>query len=80
MDLAPAAATLVGALALTYVLCVRPMLRGRCVVSGSPTGPVPTAQTRQEAQITELRSRIAALRAGEATDHRAGADPQTDRS
>lgn len=57
------ALTLVAAIALTYLFCIRPMRRGRCAMT-PPSGPAPTAeQHRLQAEIEAARAQLAALRA-----------------
>jgi hypothetical protein len=57
------AATLVAAIALTYLFCVRPMRQGRCDMSSQPASGMPEPQQRELAEIVQARAQLAALRA-----------------
>ena len=58
------AATLVAAIGLTYVFCVRPMRAGRCAMtSQAPPDRTGDLDRREAAEIEAARAQLAALRA-----------------
>lgn len=58
-----AAALLVAAITATYLLCIRPMLRGECGAAGqSPDQP-----TDRDRELAELRREVARLREEQAS-------------
>lgn len=72
------ALTLLAAIGLTYLFCVRPMRKGQCA-SARPAGPQSTTgQGADQAEIEAARAQLAALRARQPaprdTDAHAGND------
>ncbi len=62
-EAALAAATLLAAIGLTYVFCVRPMRQGRCAMTSEPSSDLSSDQRREQAEIEAARAQVAALRA-----------------
>ncbi|MGH3775971.1 MAG: hypothetical protein ACRDRR_09610 [Pseudonocardiaceae bacterium] len=58
-----AALVAVAAITATYLLCVRPTMRGRCTTGGPPTGDAET-----ERQLAELREELRMLRTQQSLD------------
>lgn len=57
------AATLVAAIALTYLCCVRPMRQGRCATTSQAASGKSPEQQREQVEIEQARAELAALRA-----------------